>query len=86
MNNSLVFLSAGDSLYSMRVYDSVPTLKDMCRQLITTKVCKGAQKITPVKLPLPWREIEALNTFSKVLIPVSQSEPCHTKSFEYLNN
>ena len=69
MSNSTIFLSCGSHLYSMAVQYSLPRLQDLCRQYLTTTLCN--QQLTATHIPLPRREIEALNSCIPNLVPVS---------------
>lgn len=71
LDGSTLLIAQGDAIHSVTVNHNLPTLKFLCRRLITDKFLKDSSKEEVNSLPLPERELEALQALKTPLIPVS---------------
>ena len=58
-------------IYTLKIDQSMPSLKTLCRQAIITKVLGESEEGNVEVLPLPTREISRLTMMREPLIPVS---------------
>ena len=71
LGDSVLFLTSGMHIYTLKIDQSMPSLKTLCRQAIITKVLGESEEGNVEVLPLPTREISQLTMMREPLIPVS---------------